>query len=106
MFRNKVKSKFTPQVPKLVNNNKDKEVVKPTFIFSIPLPIPAKSQKEVIKLSKYFKENTNFQQKKLYANATSLFKQINPATPKNITREMLKIKETFLIRKLKKYRRS
>jgi len=106
MFRNKVKSKFTPQVPKLVNNNKDKEVVKPTFISSIPLPIPAKSQKEVIKLSKYFKENTNFQQKKLYANATSLSKQINPATPKSITREMLKIKETFLIRKLKKCRRS
>jgi len=42
MFRNKVKSKFTPQVSKLVNNNKDKEVVKPTFISSIPPPIPAK----------------------------------------------------------------
>ena len=36
-FRNKVSSKFTPQVPKNSNiNTKDKEVVKPTFIFSIP----------------------------------------------------------------------
>ena len=37
IFRNKVSSKFTPQVPKNLNiNNKDKEVVKPTFISSIP----------------------------------------------------------------------
>ena len=35
-FRNKVSSKFTPQVPKNSNiNTKDKEVVKPTFISSI-----------------------------------------------------------------------
>ena len=94
-FRNKVKSKFTPQVPKLVNNNKGKEVVKPTFISSIPPPIPAKSQKEVIELSKYFKKNTNFQQKKSYVNATSPSKQTNPAALKNITREMLKIKKMF-----------
>jgi len=57
MFRNKVKSKFTPQVPKLVNNNKGKEVVKPTFISSISSPIPAKLQKEIIELSKYFKKH-------------------------------------------------
>ena len=94
-FRSKVKSKFTPQVPKFMNNNKSKELVKPTFIFSIPFPIPAKSQKEVNKLSKYFKKNTNSQQKKSYANATSLLKQPSPAAPKNITRETLKIKKTF-----------
>ena len=36
-FRNKVSSKFTPWAPKNLNiNNKDKDTVKPTFIFSIP----------------------------------------------------------------------
>ena len=36
-FRNKVSSKFTPQVPKNSNvNNKDNDMVKPTFISSIP----------------------------------------------------------------------
>jgi len=44
-FRSKVSSKFTPHVPKTSNNNKGKEVVKPTFISPIPSPIPAKSQK-------------------------------------------------------------
>ena len=78
-----------------MNNNKGKKVVKPTFISSIPPPIPAKLQKEVIELSKYFKTNTNFQQKKSYMNATSPFKQTNPAALKNITRETLKIKKMF-----------
>jgi len=45
-FRNKIKSKFTPQVPKSTNNNKGKKIVKPTLISSIPPPIPAKLQKE------------------------------------------------------------
>ena len=78
-----------------MNNNKGKKVVKPTFISSIPPPIPAKLQKEVIELSKYFKTNTNFQQKKSYMNATSPSKQTNPAALKNITRETLKIKKMF-----------
>ena len=94
-FRSKVKSKFTPQVPKSTNNNKGKKIVKPTFIFLIPSPIPAKLQKEVNELSKYFKKNTNSQQKKSYANATSSLKQPSPAAPKNITRETLKIKKMF-----------
>ena len=76
-----------------MNNNKDKEIVKPTFISSIPSLIFAKSQKEVNELLKYFKKNTNFQQKKSYA--TSLPKQPSLATPKNIAREMLKIKKMF-----------
>jgi len=83
------------QVPKSTNNNKGKEIVKLTFISSIPPPISAKSQKEVNELSKYFKKNTNSQQKKSYANATSSLKQPSPVAPKNIAREMLKIKETF-----------
>ena len=41
-FRNKVKSKFTSQVPKSTENNKGKKVIKPTFISLIPPPIPAK----------------------------------------------------------------
>ena len=95
IFRNKVKSKFTPQVPKSTNNNEGKKIVKPTFISSIPPLVSAKSQREVNELSKYFKKNINSQQKKLYANATSPLKQPSPVTLKNIAREMLKIKKTF-----------
>jgi len=58
-------------------------------------PILAKSQREVNKLSKYFKKNSNPQQKKSYANATSLSNQHSLSVPKNIVKEMLKIKETF-----------
>ena len=95
-FRNKVSSKFTPQVPKNSNiNNKGKETVKPTFISPIPPPIPAKTQKEVNELWKYFKKNTNPQQKKSYVNATSSTKQSSPSAPKNIVKKMLKIKGTF-----------
>jgi len=94
-FRNKVKSKFTPQIPKSTNNNKGKGIVKPTFISLIPPPIPAKLQKEVNELSKYFKKNTNSQQKKSYTNATSPLKQPSLVAPKNIARETLKIKEIF-----------
>ena len=61
-FKNKVSSKFTSQVSKNLNiNNKEKEMVKPTFISPISPPIPAKTQKEVNKLLKYFKKNTNSQ---------------------------------------------
>jgi len=96
-FRNKVNSKFTPQVSKNSNsNNKGKETVKPIFISPIPPTILAKTQKEVNELSKYFKKNTNLQQKKSYANATSLTNQPSPSAPKNIVKETLKIKETFL----------
>jgi len=70
-------------------------MIKPTFIFLIPPPILAKTQKEVNELSKYFKKNTNHQQKKSYTNATSSTKQPSPSAPKNIIKEMLKIKETF-----------
>ena len=62
----------------------------------VPPPILAKSEKEVNKISKYFKKNTNSQQKKLYANATLLLKQQGLPFSKNIVKETLKIKETFL----------
>ena len=56
-FRNKVKSKLSPQIVKTPVNTKDKEVVKPTYISPLLPPIPAKSPKEVSKISKYFKKN-------------------------------------------------
>ena len=56
-FRNKVKSKFNPQVIKTLVNNKEKEIVKPTFVIPLSPPILAKSPKEVNKISKYFKKN-------------------------------------------------
>jgi len=71
-------------------------VVKPTFIFSISPPILAKSQKEVNELSKYFKKNTSSQQKRSYANVTSLTILSSSPTPNNTVKETLKIKETFL----------
>jgi len=70
-------------------------VVKLTFVSPIPPLILAKLQKEVNELSKYFKKNTNTQQKKSYAHATSLSKQSNSSASKNITRKTLKIKKMF-----------
>ena len=55
-FRNKVKSKFSPQIIKAPINVKDKELVKPIYISSLSPPILAKLLKEVNKISKYFKK--------------------------------------------------
>ena len=57
--RNKVKSKFNPQVIKTPVNNKEKEIVKPTFVSPLSPPILAKLPKEVNKISKYFKKMKN-----------------------------------------------
>lgn len=57
IFRNKVKSKFGPQVIHPQSNNKDKETVKPTFVSSLSPPNLAKSPKEVNKIFKYLKNN-------------------------------------------------
>ena len=89
-FRNKVKSKFNPQVIKTLVNNKGKEIVKLTFMSPLPPPIPAKSSKEVNEISKYFKKNEKQPQKKSYVQA-SLYKS-NSST---IAMDTLKIKETF-----------
>jgi len=75
LFRNKVKSKFNPQASRTPVNNKGKETVKPTYIFTLPPSIPAKTSKEVNKILKYFKKNDN-PQKKSYAQASS-----NPRAP-------------------------
>ena len=90
-FRNKVKSKFNPQVIKTPVNNKEKEIVKPTFISPLSPPIPAKLPKEVNKISRYFKKNEKQPQKKSYAQVSSLSK----SNSSNIAMDTLKIKETF-----------
>lgn len=86
-LRNKVKLKFSLQVFSKLNNNKEKNVVKPPYISSLLPPIPAKSPKEVNEISKYFKKNPLFSQNKSYAQALS--------KDNNIARETLKIKEVF-----------
>ena len=59
LFRNKVKSKFNPQASRTLVNNKDKETIKPTYVFPLPPLIPAKTLKEVNEILKYFKKNNN-----------------------------------------------
>ena len=54
-----VKSKFSPQIPKLPMNFKEKEIAKPTYISALPSLISVKSPKKVNKISEYFKKNTN-----------------------------------------------
>ena len=67
IFRNKVKFQFSSQVIKPKALSKGKETVKPAFVSSLPPPIPAKSQKEVNEISKYFKKNNNANLTELYA---------------------------------------
>jgi len=71
LFKNMVKSKFSPQIVKTLSNSKDKNIVKPASISSIPSPILAKFPKEVNEISKFFKKKSAIQQKKLYAQASS-----------------------------------
>ena len=65
------------------------------FISPVPLPIPAKTQKEVNEILKYFKKNSNPQQKKSYTNATLASTQQESPVSKNTVKETLKIKKTF-----------
>ena len=90
LFRNKVKSKFSPQIIKVPANIKGKEPIKPTYISSLLPSILEKSPKKVNKISKYFKKNLLSAQKKSYAQVSS------KPTISNIVMETLKIKEVFL----------
>jgi len=94
-FRNKVKSKFNPQITRPQVNNKGKETAKHIFIFSLSPPIPAKLQKEVNKISKYFKKSDKPPQKKSYIQASSQFKLAKSISLSSVTMDMLKIKEMF-----------
>ena len=91
-FRNKVKSKFNPQVLKSQANNKDKKTVKPTYVSPLSSPILAKTPKEVNEVSKYFKK-IDSPQKKSYTQASS---KSQSSSSSNVTMNMLKIKEMFL----------
>ena len=88
LFRNKVKSKFTLQIPKTPTNNKSKKVVTPTYISPIPPPIPAKTPKKVNEISNFFKQ-TDSLQKKSYIQAFSKSQKFNTMM------NTLKIKEMF-----------
>ena len=89
-FRNKVKSKLSPQIIKVLVNIKEKEFVKLTYISPLSPLILAKSLNEVNKISKYFKKNPPPAQKKSYTQVSS------KPTTFNIAMETLKIKEAFL----------
>ena len=68
------------------------------FVSSLPPPIPAKSQKEVNEISKYFKKNNNVNPTKSYTQASSSSKKTNTSSSapvSDITRDTLKIKESF-----------
>ena len=67
---------------------------KPTFVSSIPSSIPAKSPKEVKKISKFFKKTKKPTTKKLYVQALTP-KPYSSNKSSNIVMNTLKIKETF-----------
>ena len=90
LFRNKVKSKFSPQIVKELSNNKGKTSVKLSYVSSLPSPILAKFPKEVNEISKFFKKNPISAQKKSYMQVSS------SSNMSNIARETLKIKKAFL----------
>ena len=87
-FRNKVKSKFSPQVNKALVNNKDKDIVKPIYVSHLSHFIPVKTPKKVNEILKYFKKSNN-PQKKSYTQVSS------KSQSSNIIRDTLKIKGIF-----------
>ena len=93
-LRNKVKSKFAPQVKISQTLNKGKDMLKPTFVSSISPPILAKSSKEVKEISKFFKKIKKPTTKKSYVQA-STSKPNSSDKSFNIVMNNLKIKETF-----------
>jgi len=56
-FRNKVKLKFSPMALNNTNNSKGKNKVNSSYVSFLSFFIPAKSPKEVNKISKFFKKN-------------------------------------------------
>jgi len=89
-LRKKIVAKFTLKIQPATNKNKIIDKPTPANIERIPPPIPAKSQKEVNQISKYFKNiklaNNTKQPQKLYAQASK----------QNISMsEVIKIKEAF-----------
>jgi len=91
-FRNKVKSKFSPQARNIQTpSNKGKDVVKPIFVSAIPSLIPAKLPKEVKEILKFFRKIEKPAMNKSYTQVSSSKPKPN-ATSSNITINTLKIK--------------
>jgi len=90
LFRNNIKSKFSPQIAKEPTNPRNKNAVNTSYVSSLPPSILAKTANEVNKISKYFKKNPSNNQKELYAQVLA-----NSSNSPNTARKILKIKETF-----------
>ena len=89
-FRQKVKAQFNSQINRDITLKKGKEAEKLASVSVIPPLISAKSPKEVIEISKFFKKISDNKGKKSYVQALSSL-----SSNSNIAREMLKIKEAF-----------
>ena len=92
-LRRKIASKFTPKIPlPPQRNNKKKNGPSPANINRLPPLIPAKSPKEVNKISKFFKNN------KTVNLSTNKSKSYTQASKQNTSiADVIKIKETFLL---------
>ena len=90
-LRRKIVSKFTPRIQ--VTSKKTNMEIKEPLLASIKRllpPIPAKSPKEIYKISKFFKSN---KLDKLASNKPKLYTQ---ASKQNTSiADVIKIKETF-----------
>jgi len=76
-----------------MNNSKGKNKVNPPYVSMLSLSIPAKSPKEINKISKFFKKNHPLNvNKKSYTQASSNGSNSNST---NMARETLKIKKAF-----------
>ena len=91
-LRQNVASKFTPKVKPVINDNKtNKNKIVSTNIKKLSLPIPIKSPKKVKKISKFFK---NLKLAPVNNPLTKLYAQVSKSV--NYTKEVIKIKDTFL----------
>ena len=90
-LRRKITSKFTPKTPlPPQRNNKEKNGPSLANINRLPPPIPAKSPKEVNKISKFFKNN------KMVNLPTNKSKSYAQASKQNTSiTDVIKIKEIF-----------
>lgn len=89
-FRQKVKAQFNSQINRDITLKKGKKAEKLASVSVIPPLISAKSPKEVIEISKFFKKISDNKGKKSYVQALSSL-----SSNSNIAREILKIKEAF-----------
>jgi len=105
-LREKIVSKFSPRITptNAQKNSKDLPKSVPVSIDKVPppLPLPAKSVKEVNTISKYFqnKKPSTENKKKEGSNPTKSYAQASK--PNATTSEVLKIKEVFPVLNTKK----